>query len=195
MKSWSELTKEERDEIFKKINCEVKVKLVDGRVFSFNPFKELASMPPQYNLSWLPLYDNEPPERQFMFCDEVFRMVLTQGIETDNIDYLNEASFDTTNLQLNLNIEDDIIWTMLKNSKNARDLEDCDEEYKHQIIKGYKICKGKTYNFKSIEEEEEYFMREDVTPEEEVYYYQFVIEWGEKYLIEHELAFHEKLKH
>ena len=195
MKNWSYLTKEERAEIFKKINCDVKVKLVDGRVFSFNPFKELASIPPQYNLSWLPLYDNEPPERQFMFCDEVFRMVLTQGIESDNIDYLNEAKFDTKNMRLNLNIEDDLIWTMLKNSKNAGDLEDCDEEYKQQIIKGYKICKGKTYNFKSIEEEEEYFMREDVTPEEEVYYYQFVIEWGEKYLIEHELAFHEKLKH
>ena len=164
-------------------------------MFSFNPFKECASLPPQYSLRWLPLYDNEPPERQFMFCDEVFRMVLTQGIESDNIDYLNEAKFDTKNMRLNLNIEDDLIWTMLKNSKNAGDLEDCDEEYKQQIVKGYKICKGKTYNFKSIEEEEQYFMREDVTPEEEVYYYQFVIEWGEKYLIEHALGFHEKLKH
>ncbi len=139
-KSWSELTKEERAEIFKKMNCEVKVKLENGRVFGFNPFKECASLPPQYNLTWFPLYDNEKPKGQFMFCDEVFRMVANQGIETDNIDYLIEAKFDTKNMRLNLNIEDDHIWTMLKNSKNNRDLQDYDEEYKQQIIKGYKIC-------------------------------------------------------
>jgi hypothetical protein len=39
------------------------------------------------------------------------------------------------------------------------------------------MCKGKTYHFKSIEEEEQYFMRSDVTPEEEVYYYEFIFEW------------------
>jgi hypothetical protein len=179
-KSWSELTKEERADIFKKLNCEVKVKLENGRVFGFNPFKECASLPPQYDLIWLPLYNNEKPKRQFMFCDEVFRMVAKEGIETDNIDYLNEAKFDTKNMKLDVNIENEQIWSMLKNSKNAGNLEDCDEEYKQQLIKGYKICENKTYNFKSVEEEEKYFARADVTAEEEVYYYQFVVEWSEK---------------
>ncbi len=189
MKSWSKLTKDERDEGLKKLECEVKVKLVDGRVFSFNPFNKCASIPPQYNLSWFPLYHDEKPKRQFMFCDDVFHMVNTQGIESNNIEYLNEAKFYTKNMKLNLNIEDDQIWIMLKNSKNSRDLENCDKEYKHQLIKGYKICKGKKYNFKSVEEEEQYFMRDDVTPEEEVYYYEFVIMWAEKYLVGPEIGF------
>jgi hypothetical protein len=78
-----------------------------------------------------------------------------------------------------MNIEDEHIWTLVKNlaDKCKRDLSEIDNEYKQQLIKGYKICKGKTYNFKSIEEEEHYFMRSDVTPEEEVYYYEFIVEW------------------
>jgi hypothetical protein len=81
-----------------------------------------------------------------------------------------------------MNIEDEHIWTVIKNlaDEHKRDLNDIDDEYKQQLIKGYKICKGKTYNFKSIEEEEQYFMRSDVTPEEEVYYYELVVEWCEK---------------
>jgi hypothetical protein len=183
-KSWSELTKEERDDIFKKLNCEVKIKLVDGRIFGFNPFKECASMPPQYNLSWLPLYDNEKPKRQFMFCDEVFRMVATEGIESDNIDYLNEVKFETKNMRLNLNIEEDHIWTIIKNLANKckRELNNIDDDYKQQLIKGYKICKNKKYDFNSVEEEEKYFARADVTAEEEVYYYEFVVKWSEKTL-------------
>jgi hypothetical protein len=193
-KSWSELTKEERDEIFKKLNCEVKVKLENGRVFGFNPFKECASLPPQYNLRWLPLYDNEKPKGQFMFCHDVFRMVNTQGIESDNIAYLTEAKFDTKNMKLNLNIEDERIWTVIKNlgKERERDFEDCDEEYKEQLIKGYKICKGKTYNFNSVEEEEKYFARADVTAEEEVYYYEFVVKWSEKTLTLSEIEFPKK---
>jgi hypothetical protein len=79
-----------------------------------------------------------------------------------------------------MNIEDEHIWTFVKNlaDKCKRDLLDIDDEYKQQLIKGYKICKGKTYHFKSIEEEEEYFMRSDITPEEEVYYYEFIVEWN-----------------
>jgi hypothetical protein len=78
-----------------------------------------------------------------------------------------------------MNIEDEHIWTFVKNlaDKCKRDLIDIDDEYKQQLIKGYKICNGKTYNFKSNEEEEQYFMRSDVTPEEEVYYYEFIVEW------------------
>jgi hypothetical protein len=81
-----------------------------------------------------------------------------------------------------MNIEDERIWRVIKNlaDERKRDLNDIDDEYKQQLIKGYKICKGKTYNFKSIEEEEKYFMRSDVTPEEEVYYYELIVEWSEK---------------
>ena len=179
-KSWSELTKDECDEILKKMKCEVKVKLQDGRVFGFNPFKECASFPPQFNLLWLPLYNNEKPKRQFMFCDEVYRMVESQGIVSDNIDYLKECKFNTIKIQLNMNIENEQIWLMLKTSKNAVNLNDCDEYYKQQLIKGYTICKNKTYNFKSVEEEEKYFARADVSAEEEVYYYQFLVDWSEK---------------
>jgi len=56
--------------------------------------------------------------------------------------------------------------------------EDCDPEYKQSLIDGYKICQDKTYDFNTVEEEEAYFMRDDVTAAEEVYYYTFVIEWG-----------------
>jgi hypothetical protein len=81
-----------------------------------------------------------------------------------------------------MNIEDQHIWTVIKNlaDKYKRDFNDIDEEYKQQLINGYKICKEKTYNFKSVEEEEQYFMRTDVTPEEEVYYYELIVKWSEK---------------
>ena len=81
-----------------------------------------------------------------------------------------------------MNIEDEHIWTVIKNmaDQRKRNLNDIDEDYKQQLIKGYKICNEKTYNFKSVEEEEQYFMRSDVTPEEEVYYYEFIVEWSEK---------------
>ena len=78
-----------------------------------------------------------------------------------------------------MNIEDEHIWTLVKHLAYKRkiDLIDIDYEYNQQLIMGYKICKGKTYHFKSIEEEEQYFMRSDITPEEEVYYYEFIVEW------------------
>jgi hypothetical protein len=72
---------------------------------------------------------------------------------------------------------DEEIWNMLVSRSNDPDFEDCDPEYKQQLIEGYKICQNKTYNFKTVEEEEKYFMRDDVTAEEEVYYYTFVIQW------------------
>jgi len=40
------------------------------------------------------------------------------------------------------------------------------------------VIRSQTYNFKTVEEEEAYFMRDDITAAEEVYYYTFVIEWG-----------------
>jgi hypothetical protein len=90
-----------------------------------------------------------------------------------------------------MNIEDEHIWTIIKNlaDKYKRDLHGIDDVYKQQLIKGYKICQGKTYHFKSVEEEEQYFMRSDVTPEEEVYYYELIIEWSEKTMTLSEIGF------
>ena len=70
------------------------------------------------------------------------------------------------------------IWNLLVSLSNDPDFEHCDPEYKQELIDGYKICQGKTYNFKTIEEEEAYFMRDDITAAEEVYYYTFIIQWG-----------------
>lgn len=78
-----------------------------------------------------------------------------------------------------MDIEDEHIWSICKNmaDKCNRDLHNIGDEYKQQLIKGYKICKEKNYHFTSIEEEEQYFMRSDITPEEEVFYYEFIVEW------------------
>ncbi len=48
-------------------------------------------------------------------------------------------------MKLNSNIEDDQIWAIIKNlaKEYKRDLNDIDDEYKQQLIKGYKICQGK----------------------------------------------------
>lgn len=46
-----------------------------------------------------------------------------------------------------------------------------DEEYKHELIQGYKICKTKTYYFANLREEEFYFLNQSVSKEEELYYY------------------------
>lgn len=81
-----------------------------------------------------------------------------------------------------MNTHDEDIWICIKKlaDKCNRDLLHIDEEYKQQLIKGYKICKTKSYHFKSMDEEEQYFMRSDITSEEEVYYYEFIVEWSEK---------------
>lgn len=73
---------------------------------------------------------------------------------------------------------DEQIWNLLVSKSMDPNFEDCDPEYKQSLIDSYKICKDKTYEFKTLEEEEAYFMRDDITATEEVYYYTFVIEWG-----------------
>lgn len=53
-----------------------------------------------------------------------------------------------------------------------------DESYKKSLISDYKIYKRKyghkKYNFKSLEEEEKYFLEHI---DEEIYYYTFVVKW------------------
>lgn len=192
--NWSELSQEERDKILQKFNCSVKVRLNNGIMFEFNPFRQCASMPPQFCLNWLPLYENDKPKRQFMFCDDVFRMVAMEGIESDNVEYLKEAKFDTKNIKF-YDFEDDKIWEKLKKEakSNNRDLSNIDDEYKKQLIKGHKLWNGKIYDFKTIEDEEEYFMRDDVTPEEVIHYYEFIVKWSESHNLRPEGEFLKKI--
>ena len=49
-----------------------------------------------------------------------------------------------------MNIENENIWKLINNLADERKccLNDIDKESKQQLITGYTICKGKTYNFK-----------------------------------------------
>lgn len=208
MSSWFELTEQERSDIiekfngakrsgnFDKLNCEVKVKLDNGRMFEFTPFKVTAGVETKFKLTWIPLYDHKKPYINYMNERDVFYMVATQGIESDNIKCLILANFDTNNMKLNMNMEDDRIWTVIKHlaDKYKRDVDDIDDEYKQQLIKGYRLCKGKVYNFKSVEEEETYFSRHDIAPEEEVYYYEFVVKWSDKWIEDYDYCANQQLK-
>ena len=49
------------------------------------------------------------------------------------------------------------------------------ESSKKQLLKVYRTYKHKTYDFKSLAEEEAYFLK--ASGDEEIYYYTFVIEW------------------
>jgi len=54
-------------------------------------------------------------------------------------------------------------WNLLVSMSIEPDFEDCDPEHKQDLIDGYKICQDNTYNFKTVPEEEVYFMRDTVT--------------------------------
>jgi hypothetical protein len=58
---------------------------------------------------------------------------------------------------------DEQIWNLLVSKSIEHDFEDCDPEHKQDLIDGYKICQDKTNNFKTVSEEEVYFMRDTVT--------------------------------
>ena len=49
------------------------------------------------------------------------------------------------------------------------------ESYKKRLTELYQTYKHKTYDFKTGEEEDAYFLK--ASGEEEIYYYTFVIEW------------------
>ena len=87
------------------INTRIRVKLDDGRILKFNPFRECLTLPSQYNVEWF-----QPQDKKWKFkfeiSDEIRNLVKTHGIETDNIEDLNKCFFDTSNLILNLNFEE-----------------------------------------------------------------------------------------
>jgi len=47
---WEELTQEEKNKIFKKLNAKVKIKFTNNEIIGFNPFTVCCSLPTQYTL-------------------------------------------------------------------------------------------------------------------------------------------------
>jgi hypothetical protein len=175
------LSKEERSELFKKFKTPVKIKLNDATIFEFTPFVYCASLPSQFNIKWLPINNIDKPKCEYILCDKLYHIVKTQGIETDNIEYLQEAGgFETKNLIENLNIDDDRIWLILQNLSNKKNLPNKDNldnypiDYKKLLIEGYKIYKSQCYNFTDIEHEHNYFTKYPMENAEKAYYSEFI---------------------
>ena len=96
-KKWDELTQEEKNNIFKKMRAEVKVKFTSGQIIGFNPFNLCASLPAQYTLKD---YTNGG-KIEFRF-EHIFKSdIAMNGIETNNIDYLEEGNISASHLTLN----------------------------------------------------------------------------------------------
>ncbi len=103
-KNWSDLSETDKEEIFKRLQCSVKVKLNTEQVFEFNPFRVCASLPAQYNIKWILPISNAKPTIQYIEEYEMFKLVELQGRETNNLQYLTEAKFKTTNMVENHNL-------------------------------------------------------------------------------------------
>lgn len=103
-KNWSELSKTDKEEIFKRLQCSVRVKLNNEQVFEFNPFRVCASMPAQYTIKWILPISNAKPCVQNIEEYEMFKLVELQCVETNNLQYLTEAKFKTINIVENQNL-------------------------------------------------------------------------------------------
>ncbi len=103
-KNWSELSETEKEDILKRLKCSVKVKLNTEQIFEFNPFRVCASLPAQYSIKWILPIPNAKPNIQYVEEHEMFRLVELQGVETNNLQYLTEAKFKTTNMVENQNL-------------------------------------------------------------------------------------------
>lgn len=99
-KSWNDLTEEEKSDFFKKMKAEVKVKFASGEIIGFNPFKECCSMPPQYQFK---NYTNGK-KMNFKFVHDLVSDIETTGVETNNIEYLEEAKIKAKHMTLNLEL-------------------------------------------------------------------------------------------
>lgn len=97
-RSWNDLTKEEKADFFKKMEAEVKVKFASGEIIGFNPFRQCYSMPAQYN------YINYTTGKKmdFRFVHDLVLDIETNGVETNNIQYLEEANIKAKHMTLNL---------------------------------------------------------------------------------------------
>ena len=99
-KKWEELTKEEKDEIFKKLNAEVKIKFNNDEIIGFNPFKVCCSLPAKYTLKNYTNGKKIEWREEFEFKN----YIEINGVETNNIEYLEEANIKASHLQLNLEL-------------------------------------------------------------------------------------------
>ena len=99
-KSWNDLTKEEKSEFFKRMEGEVKVKFASGEIIGFNPFKQCCSMPAQYH------YRSYTTDKKmaFRFVHDLVSDIETNGVETNNIQYLEEAKIKAKHMTLNLEL-------------------------------------------------------------------------------------------
>jgi hypothetical protein len=103
-KNWSELSETDKEELFKRLKCSVRVKLNNEQVFEFNPFRVCASMPAKYTIKWILPIPNAKPQIQYIQEHEMFKLVELQCVETNNLQYLTEAKFKTTNIIENQNL-------------------------------------------------------------------------------------------
>ena len=97
---WDILTDEQKRDFFEKINTEVKVKFASGEIIGFNPFKQCCSMPAQYH------YRSYTTDKKmaFRFVHDLVSDIETNGVETNNIEYLEEAKIKANHMTLNLEL-------------------------------------------------------------------------------------------
>jgi len=97
MKDWSDLSKEEKQEFIKRMDCEVKVKFSSGEIIGFNPFKVCASFPTQYLVK---NYSNGG-KMEYNWEEKLKQKIKNNGVESNNVKYLEEANIDIGNVKLN----------------------------------------------------------------------------------------------
>jgi hypothetical protein len=99
-KNGKKLTQEEKNNIFEKLNAEVKIKFNNDEIIGFNPFKVCCSIPAKFTLKNYTNGKKIEWREEFEFKNYILR----NGVETNNIKYLEEADIKTSHLQLNLEL-------------------------------------------------------------------------------------------
>jgi hypothetical protein len=94
------LTQKEKNKIFEKLNAEVKIKFNNDEIIGFNPFKVCCSIPAKFTLKNYTNGKKIEWREEFEFKNYILR----NGVETNNIKYLEEADIKTSHLQLNLEL-------------------------------------------------------------------------------------------
>ena len=95
--SWNDIPNEE---FFKKVKAEVKVKFTSGEIIGFTPFKQCCSIPPQYHLKNY----TAGKKINFRFVYDFISDIEINGVESNNIEYLEEAKIKAKHMKLNLDL-------------------------------------------------------------------------------------------
>lgn len=88
MRTLNDLTKEEKSEFWKRMECEVRVKFTSGEIIGFNPFRQYFSFPAKYTVTY---YTSGQKKCEFKYVHDVIHNIENNGVETNNILYLEEA--------------------------------------------------------------------------------------------------------